>query len=131
MAVEWKKLAYAEDVNNLSYTRSEKTDNYALSTDDLEKFLVMNASASKAFTLPNVDSSYEGRRVRCTSITDFGLIIYPYSGGSINGVSQISSSESYAFVELVVLSANAWLIDSVGFTTIKDSNYYGPWLLGS
>jgi len=127
----WGKLAYTEEINEISYTLLDKTDDYEAVVGDLEKCISMTASSAKSITLPDVDISYLGRRIRGYNLGTSTLTIYPYSGGSINGEDEISSSIIYAWVELVVTAANTWIIDSVGPGNIKMNNYYGVWLVGS
>jgi len=127
----WGKIGYTDEINDISYTILDKTDDYEAVVGDLEKCISMTAASAKSITLPDVSISYLGRRIRGYNLGTSTLTIYPYSEGSINGEDEISSDIPYAFVELVITAANTWVIDSVGPGKIKSDNYYGTWLVGS
>lgn len=125
----WNRLIHEEDIFQTPLIFLEKTDDYILTITDLGKCISMTSALDKTFTLPDVDITYLGIRVRCFNMGSAKLTIYPHAGGNIEGGSEISSITQYSFVELVILGVNSWGICSVEGQIVETNGYYGAWLL--
>lgn len=124
--VVWKKLVIENQVHTKPFDFVEKSDDYNMTVDDLGKCIILTGSVDKVFTLPDCDSEYAGSRIRCSVSGTAALTVKPYLG-TINGLTNLVSKHQHAWVELILLDTNTWMVYS---NSKKYSEYYlGSWHL--
>lgn len=125
----WNKIIYSDDILECPFIILEKTNDYEITTDDLDKCISLNdATSDVIFELPNVDEYYIGRKIICYNLSDALLKIIPYDG-TIEGSNNISSAEKYSAICLIITGVNQWEIFSVDGFNIVDEEYFGGWML--
>jgi len=119
-----ERLALASELGSKPFDFVDKSTDYEATISDLGRCLNLTGSTDRLFTLPNVGTDYIGSRIRCMISGTATLTINPYSGGSINDLKNLISKHQYAWVELVIIAANTWMIYS-------NSNKYSQYNFGS
>jgi len=121
-----KKLAFWDRIHAQQFDILTKTDNYTITTSDLGKLIILNSTTDKTFTLPNLVTSYGGKRIRVASINTGKLTIEAYSGLLINGVDYASVKGLYMVRELIVIDTSGNVIISSTEGKNSDSWELGP-----
>jgi hypothetical protein len=121
----WSKLVLEDQIHTKEFEILEKSDNYDILIEDLGKCIIFIGVSDKIFTLPDVNISYIGFRIRFSVSSLSSLTINPYIGGTINGLQNLRSTHQYALVELTLIAANTWIISK---NSAKYTEYnYGSW----
>jgi len=116
----FKKLAFWERIHAQQFEVLTKTDNYTITTNDLSKIIILDSATDKTFTLPNLVTSYEGKRIRFATINTGKLIIEAYEGLYIDNVEYILVTDTYCIIELLVIDTTGNCI--ISSTEGKSSN---------
>ena len=100
-----------------------KTDNYPIVINDLgsvnDRLMTMNASTSKTFTLPSVESTEIGKAITLIKIGSGDVVIATSDSDTIldgttsSSVSSMTLTELYKAVTLVLNNTTTWVIQSV------------------
>ena len=107
------KIIFENKIHADEFETLTKTNTYSMAAGDIGKLIQLNTTLDKTFTLPNLTSTYNGNRIRCSSINTGELKVEPYTGGIINNVEYVLCKYQYGVIEFVLIDTNTWLITSV------------------
>lgn len=107
-----KKLIFYDRIHAEEFYPLVKTDNYSMVSDDIGAIVILNSSSDKIFTLPNLTSTYNGSRLRCSSIGTGELRVNPYTDGLINNSEYVLCKYQYGVIEFMLRGTNIWIITS-------------------
>lgn len=106
------KIILTNKIHAEEFETLTKTDNYTIVVDDIGKLIELNSSSDKIFTFATFSSTYNGSRVRCSSINTGELKVQPYSGGTINGLEYVVCKYQYGVIEFLLIDTDTWIITS-------------------
>jgi hypothetical protein len=110
--MDTKKIIYYNRIHAEEFEGLIKTDNYSMVTDDIGDLVILNSASDKTFTLPNLTTTYNGCRIRCSSINTGELKVEPYTGGSINNSEYVLCKYQYGIIEFMLKGTNIWVVSS-------------------